>query len=176
MNNDTKELVDYFDKSGSIIGTCTRKEADDNNYIYPNVIVFIFTPDGRVWIQKRSLQKRHYPGIWDTSACGALAHDENPKIAAQRELMEEMNIACELTLVEKFINVFPSEDKSFERSRMSFIFIGTSDKIPSGNEEVEAVAAWDIEDLLEEITKNPDGFVPSFDIEIEKALKGYDKL
>lgn len=175
-HKDNEELVDYYDESGAVIGYCTRKEADDRNLIYPNVIVFVFTPDKRVWIQKRSLSKRHFPGLWDTSACGALAHDEEPAAAANRELQEEMGITAEMHFVKKFLNQFPSEDKQTTYSRMSHIFIGVSSETPAGNDEVEAVAAFEIDELLQEIKQNPDDFVPSFDIEFESAARAYEEL
>lgn len=171
--SESEELVDYYDDSGQIAGFCTRQEADDRNLTYPNVIVFVFTADGRVWIQKRSLGKRHYPGAWDTSACGALEHNEDPKVAAERELQEEMGISANLLFVEKFLNIFPAEDGVTKRQRMSHIFIGTTDEIPEGNDEVEAVAAFEIDELVQETVKHPEDFVPSFDIELEKAVAAY---
>ncbi len=169
-----EELVDYYDVDGNIIGFCTRQEADDRNLTYPNVIVFIFSSVKRVWIQKRALTKRHYPGLWDTSACGALAHLEDPKAAAERELFEEMQVTSDLQFVEKFLNVFPSEDGNEARSRMSYLYFGICDETPAGNHEVEAVAAFDISQLKTELSAKPADFVPSFDIEFLKALKAYE--
>jgi len=174
--NEPNELVDYYNDAGDIIGFCSRDEADLKNLIYPNVIVFVFTTDKRVWIQKRSMSKSHYPGIWDTSACGALEHDENPLAAALRELKEEIGLNCPLTFVERFLNIFPSEDGSETRRRMSYIFIGICDDNPINNHEVEAVIALDIYELLAKVRANPNDYVPSFDIELEKALKGYEHL
>jgi len=170
------ELVDYYNEQGEVIGFCSRDEADTKNYIYPNVLVFVFTGDKKVWIQKRSLSKRHYPGLWDPSACGALAHNEDARTAAERELLEEMGIACNLTFVEKFLQSFPGEDDQITRSRMSYLFIGISDKTPKGKDEVEAVAAFDSEDLLKEAKIRPEDFVPSFEVEFQKALKGYKSI
>lgn len=175
MNPD-EELVDYYDADGNVIGFCTRREADDKNYTYPNAIVFVFTTKQQVWVQRRSFNKRHYPGLWDPSACGALAHGEDPVLAAQRELQEEIGLACDLTFVEAFLNTFPSEDGTETRSRMSHLFIGTCDDTPEWNDEVDAVAAWGIDELLAELAKNPQDFVPSFDVEIEKAVAAYAKL
>lgn len=171
-----EEYVDYYNEKGEVIGYCTRAEADLKNYIYPNSIVFVFTPDGRIWIQKRSLTKSHYPGMWDTSACGAIAHNEDPRVAAERELKEEMGIDCSLEFADKFLNTFRGEGDQLTRSRMSHIFIGISDQAPEGNHEVEAVAAFTISELLAEIKQNPQDFMPSFDIELDMALKKYEAL
>jgi isopentenyldiphosphate isomerase len=173
---DDEELVDYYNQEGEIIGFCSRIEADTKNYIYPNAIIFIFTRDKKVWIQKRSLHKRHYAGLWDVSACGAIAHGEDPKTAAKRELEEEMQIKCELEFVEKFLNVFPGEADQVTRSRMSHLYIGITDQTPEGNDEVEAIAAFEADELKEEIRLRPEDFVPSFDIEFLKALKVYEIL
>jgi isopentenyldiphosphate isomerase len=176
MQNDDKELVDYYDPEGNVIGFCSRTEADAKNYTYPNAIIFVFSPDGNAWIQKRSINKKHYPGLWDPTACGAIAHDEDPKLAAERELEEEMQLHCNLQFVEKFLNVFPGEGDQKTRSRMSYIYVGVSSETPKSNHEVEAIAEFDTSELLEKARSNPGDFVPSFEVEYMKALSGYKLL
>ena len=87
-----------------------------------------------------------------------------------------MNIECDLILVEKFLNIFKGEGNQTERARMSYLYIGITDRTPTGNHEVEAVAEFDIDELLEELKNNPENFIPSFDIEIEKCLPIYKQL
>lgn len=171
MKPEDQEMVDVYDDDGTVTGTLTRHEADEQNATYGNVIVFVFTTDDRVWLQKRSHLKRHFPGLWDVSACGALAHAEDPLDAAKRELQEEMGIECDLTFVEKFLNLIPSEDGTKTYKRLSHIFVGITEDTPVGNEEVESVIAFEIHDLLREAQLYPERFVPCFSLELEKALK-----
>ncbi len=172
----TQELVDYYDETGQLIGHCTRSQAEDNNYTTPNAIIFIFNTSGKVLLQKRADDKKHYPGLWDTSACGGLEHGEEPELAAERELFEEIGIKTDLMLVEKFINPFPSEDGKLIRTRLSHLFIGVSDQMPTHNHEVSEIRAFDPDKLLKLVADKPSDFVPSFELEISKALADYKKL
>lgn len=172
----SQELVDYYDNSGLVIGTCTRVEAEEKNLTTPNAIIFVFDSLARVLVQKRANTKKHYPGVWDTSACGGLEHGENADVAAERELFEEIGIKCDLHLVDTFLNSFASEDGSLMRTRLSSIFVGVSDDNPSHNDEVESVDRYEYEALLEMADSSPEDFVPSFKIELVKAIAGYEKL
>ena len=67
------ELVDYYDQKGQVIGQCSREEAEEKNYTTPNAVIFVFTPDSKVIIQKLANSKKHYLGLWDVSACGWFA-------------------------------------------------------------------------------------------------------
>jgi isopentenyl-diphosphate delta-isomerase len=157
-----------MDEQGNVLRTVTREEAERDNHLTPNAIMFIFTPKGEVWIQKRAKTKKHFPGVWDISACGGIVHDEKPEESARREMEEEMGFTCKLHFVEAFLNEFPGEDGSLRR-RLSHLFIGVSDKIPQVNEEVEEFAAVSVTELVKRIQSQPAMYVPSFLMELEKA-------
>lgn len=55
--------------------------------------VWIVTSSGFVLLQRRSLAKRNFPGLWDVSAAGHVAAGETAEAAAIRETMEELGIA-----------------------------------------------------------------------------------
>jgi isopentenyl-diphosphate delta-isomerase len=162
------EILNVMDEQGNVVHTVTREEAERDNHITPNAIIFIFTPKGEVWVQKRAKTKKHYPGIWDVSACGAILHNEKPEQSALREMDEEMGVACDLYFVEAFLNEFLGEDGSVRR-RFSHLYIGVSDKIPQVNEEVEEFVAVPADELVQKIQQHPDEYVPSFLMELEKA-------
>jgi isopentenyl-diphosphate delta-isomerase len=162
------ELLHVMDEQGNTLRTVTREEAERDNHLTPNAIIFIFTPKGEVWVQKRAKTKKHYPGVWDISACGGILHGEKPEESALREMEEEMGFTCELHFVEAFLNEFPGEDGSTRR-RLSHLFIGVSDKIPQVNEEVEAFAAVSAAELVKKIQEQPEMYVPSFLMELGKA-------
>lgn len=54
--------------------------------------VWIVTPSGFILIQRRSLAKENFPGMWDVSAAGHQAHGETPEQCAVRETAEELGI------------------------------------------------------------------------------------
>jgi isopentenyl-diphosphate Delta-isomerase len=169
------ELLHVMDDQGNVLRTVTREEAERDNHLTPNAIIFIFTPKGEVWVQKRAKTKKHYPGVWDISACGGIQHGEEPEESALREMEEEMGFTCELHFVEVFLNEFPGEDGTTRR-RLSHLFIGVSEKIPQVNEEVEEFAAMSSAELVNRIQEQSEMYVPSFLMELEKALTGAKKL
>jgi isopentenyl-diphosphate Delta-isomerase len=126
---DEMEIIDVVDERGQIIDTMTRQQTEKLNHLIQNVLVFIFNPRGEVWIQKRAIHKKHFPGLWDISACGAVASGEGADKAAQRETVEETGIEIPLSHVESFLNVFPGHKDQIFR-RLSHLYIGISEDKP----------------------------------------------
>ena len=50
------------------------------------------TPEGRVWLGRRSPAKRINPGLWDTLARGLVTAHETPEEALRRETLEEAGL------------------------------------------------------------------------------------
>ena len=173
MSND--ELVDVLDTEGRVLGTIPRTQAELDNHITPNVLVFLFNSAGKVWAQLRPRSKKHYPGKWDISACGGVVNDETPEEAAQRETVEETGLEVTLHHVESFLNVFPG-DQGEARKRFSHLYVGLSDKVPQPGEDVEEFKEWCLAELREDINARPEAYVPSFLIELEKAVCGFRGL
>jgi isopentenyl-diphosphate delta-isomerase len=169
------EITDYFDEDGNHQGSMLRAEAEQNNLVIQNVIVFVFNSLGKVWIQKRPMSKNHFPGLWDVSACGAVQSGEKPLDAAGREQEEEMGFSSELHFVETFMNKFTGHDGR-PTMRLSHLFVGISEEIPEPNEEVDEFIALPHEELVEYVRLKPDEYIPSFLDEIERAVIAYEEL
>jgi DNA-binding PucR family transcriptional regulator len=58
---------------------------------YLCIHAYVYTPDGKFLIQRRSLEKRYFPGIWDIT-CGAADMGEDSLDAAIREVKEELGL------------------------------------------------------------------------------------
>lgn len=164
-----REQVDVFDEDGNRIDTILRHEAEDQNHLTENVLIFIFTSKGQIWTQLRSYTKKHFPGVWDISACGGVEAGETRDEAAKRETYEEMGFDCSLNYQESFMNIFKGEDGS-TRKRLSHLYTGLSDKQPVTNDEVAEVKCWDVAELRQYAFDNPKDFVSSFIFELDKAL------
>jgi isopentenyl-diphosphate delta-isomerase len=169
------EMVDVVDESGTVVGTMSREESETLNHLIQNVIVFIFNSKGEVWIQKRSITKKHFPGLWDVSACGAIFSGEAPNAAAERETAEETGIKLALSHAETFLNIFPGHDGQTFR-RLSHLYIGLSNEKPKENVEVDEFKAVPYKQLENEVTKNPSQYVSSLLIELQKAVLAYKRL
>lgn len=86
------EFWDIYNADGTFSGKTmeARDEVPKDAWIML-VHFFIFDRQGRVLLQKRSMKKRWFPGIWDGTGGRAQA-GESPKIAAARELFEELGL------------------------------------------------------------------------------------
>jgi 8-oxo-dGTP pyrophosphatase MutT (NUDIX family) len=169
-----KEIIDIFDEDGKVIGSISRDKAERDNLITENVLIFVFTKDGKVWAQLRPKTKNHYPGLWDISACGGIISGEKPDEAAVREAYEETGLKLKLRHVESFLNVFPG-DHGEERRRLSHLYIAITDEDPKINEEVDEFKCWTIDVLKEDVDKYPEKYCPSFVFELDKALIAYSE-
>jgi len=87
------EKWDIFDASGRITGkTVVRGNVRLNVGEYHLVVhIWLLTPDGRIVIQRRADDKELMPGEW-AAIGGAAVSGETSKVAAKRELLEEMGI------------------------------------------------------------------------------------
>jgi len=169
------EITDIFDDNDVLIGSIPRHEAEQANNITQNALIFIFNSKAQIWIQKRPKDKKHYPGLWDISACGGVLKGEEPLRAAQHEQLEEMGFKSKLYFVETFMNIMSAEDGS-ERRRLSHLYIGVSDKIPQPSLEVDEFLAVHYIELRKNVLKEPANYVPSFIFELDKTIAAYKML
>ena len=74
------------------------------------VEAWIRTPDGRYILQKRSMNKKNYPGYWSCTACGSAIKGETPEEAMIREMQEEMGIRLreDELILDRIITEFPA--------------------------------------------------------------------
>lgn len=168
------EMIDVVDEDGKVIKTVSRLETEKLNHLIQNVLIFIFNSKGEVWIQLRPMHKKHFPGQWDISACGAIASGEKPDDAAVRETLEETGLKPKLKYVESFLNEFPGHDGQTFR-RLSHLYIGVSDETPKTNEEVDEFRAVNYKKLEDEVEADPRKYIPSFLPELEKAVAAFTR-
>ena len=87
------ERFDIVDTNGTIIGEATRADCHAGTFLlHPVVHVFVFRPDGRLILQKRSMSKYIQPGRWDTSVGGHIHAGESTDEALLRESDEELGL------------------------------------------------------------------------------------
>lgn len=88
-------MTEYFetlDDDGRPAGLVPRPEVHEKGLWHRSVNVFLFHPDGRLYLQKRSTGKDVWPGAWDLSVGEHLKPGETPEEAAHRGLAEELSI------------------------------------------------------------------------------------
>ena len=71
------------------------KLKDITNDLQNNLIRYTFNKKGQLFLQKRSLLKENFPGLWDSSVAGHLDAGEDYDLACLRESKEELNVTFE---------------------------------------------------------------------------------
>ncbi len=169
------EIIDVLNEAGEVVGAIPREQAELENHLTENVLIFVFNSLGKVWVQLRPQTKKHYPGLWDISACGGVISGEGRDHAANRETTEETGHEVKLHYVESFLNVFAG-DNGEERKRLSHLYVGVSDEQPATSAEVDELKIWEPAKLREDAVARPHAYVPSFVIELDKAIVGHQNL
>jgi 8-oxo-dGTP pyrophosphatase MutT (NUDIX family) len=128
------------------------------------VIAVIFDRDGKILIQKRSLNKSSEPGVID-HVCGALRSGEMPEQASIRESLEETRIApSELKIVDIAVNSY---------NRYRFLLVGYGEGVPeAGNlDETEWAEFVSFNKLVKKHISGEWKFVNEFFEDTKKAIE-----
>jgi ribosomal protein L11 methyltransferase len=120
------EVFELVDEQGRIVGRAPRAWCHRTPALLHRAAHVIVTDGaGRLYLQKRGLDKDIQPGKWDTSVGGHVDAGEDHEAGARREMREELGLAgelrflyrylwrtaCETELVETFLHVARSEPK-----------------------------------------------------------------
>ena len=156
------EKLDLVDKNDNIVGVTTKDEAHEFGYIHRVAAVFVFTPDGKLYIQEHIKTGNRY----DHSVGGHVLRGESYDDAAKREAAEELGITDPLTKVTTFL----SDDG---RGHM----FGLYEVIPSKswkfvpNDEVKNIISMTLPEVVEMMNKEPDKFTHGFRWTMKKYLE-----
>ena len=88
----SEEIFDVVNERDEVVGRKPRSEVHRLGLPHRAVHVLVFNRQGRVFLQKRSMQKDRQPGLWDSSASGHLNSGEDYDACAVRELAEEIGL------------------------------------------------------------------------------------
>lgn len=90
MAQNLEELFDVVDEHDRVIAQAPRREVHARGLRHRAVHLLVVNRVGRVFLQKRSMAKDNFPGVWDSSAAGHLGAGEDYDDTARRELEEEL--------------------------------------------------------------------------------------
>lgn len=88
----SEEIFDVVNERDEVIGQRPRNEVHRLGLQHRAVHVLVFNARGDLFLQKRSMQKDDFPGVWDSSAAGHLEAGETYDACAVRELREELGL------------------------------------------------------------------------------------
>ncbi len=146
----------------------SREQAWKDGRYHRHIRIVLQDENGRFLLQKRSLTKASYPGLWTDAVSGHVDEGETYETTAPRELLEEIGISTKL---EK-IGVFKMQDKNERGTINTFncVFKGT---IPSSTQltlepnEVTEVRWVSLDALKQDLRKNPHLYTPGLRLEIK---------
>lgn len=93
-----EDIFDIVNNNDEVIGQKPRSLVHTEGLKHRAVHVLVFNAAGNVFLQKRSENKDNNPGVWDSSCSGHVDSGESYEVAAERELMEEIDLLVEQPL------------------------------------------------------------------------------
>ncbi|GIW40192.1 MAG: putative Nudix hydrolase [Candidatus Binatia bacterium] len=87
------EWVDVVDEEDRVVGRVSREEMRRRKLRHRAVYVFVFRPEGTVFVHRRTSTKDIYPGCYDVAVGGVVSSGESYDEAARRELAEELGVS-----------------------------------------------------------------------------------
>ncbi len=88
----SEEILDVVDASDRVVDRLTRGEIHRRALMHRSVHLLVFNRAGRVFLQKRSMQKDNNPGLWDSSVSGHVDSGEDYDTCVVREAREEIGL------------------------------------------------------------------------------------
>lgn len=93
--NPGAELVEVVDLRNRPLAVMPLPVVHAQQLFHRSVLVLVYNPQGKLYLQQRSRTKAVYPSRWDVSASGHVQAGESLEDAARRELFEELDIQAE---------------------------------------------------------------------------------
>ena len=88
-----EEYVAIWNPEGQPTGkSCLKGEAHQKGWFHPTVHVWFYTTSPSLLLQKRSLSKQTFPGLWDVYVAGHVSYEESILEGALREVKEEIGL------------------------------------------------------------------------------------
>jgi isopentenyldiphosphate isomerase len=119
----------------------------------------VFNARGDIFLQKRSLTKDTFPGVWDSSASGHLETGEDYDACAIRELREEIGLLLPVPPQRLFkIDACPQTGQEF----VWVYRLESEGPFTLHPEEIERAQWFAPSQVTHLITTRPQDFAPSF--------------
>ena len=97
-----EDIFDVVNDDDEIIGREPRSVVHARGLRHRAVHVLVYNAAGQLFLQKRSMTKDNDPGLWDSSCSGHVDSGESYAVAAERELMEEIDLLVDEPMEELF--------------------------------------------------------------------------
>ncbi|MBD3387495.1 MAG: NUDIX domain-containing protein [Candidatus Altiarchaeales archaeon] len=106
------EFFDIVDDDDNVVGRAGRQEAHDNHLLHRSVQFFIFDPENRILVNRRSQGKEFFAGMWSIVLGGHVPSGESYYDAVVREAEEEAGVTSEPFKIGHFKKRLPEESEN----------------------------------------------------------------
>ncbi len=164
-------LVDIFDREA---GTGEKLETHRNGWLHRAFSVFLYQ-DNKMLIQKRNEKKYHSGGLWANACCSHPRVGETLEEAVPRRMFEEIGVSTSVNEIFSFVyrQCFADGLSEYEYDH---VFLGKYLGKITLNEEEASEALWiDIDELSEDLSKNPGKYCAWFLIAAPKVIEEIKK-
>ena len=164
------ELLPLIDENGIVYGQAPRSWCHGGSRaLHPVVHLHIIDREGKVFLQRRSRNKRICPLMWDSSVGGHIAYGEQALEALFREAAEEIRL---LEFNPSFLGTFVWESERERELVTIFAHVGHPE-LTVNEEELSGGRWWDFAEI--EAAYGRGVLTPDFEKEfslIKDTLKG----
>ena len=166
MKTKTTEYFPLVDEEGNLTGMATRTECHSGTFLlHPVVHLHVFNSEGKLYLQKRAMDKDIQPGKWDTSVGGHVDYGETIEVALRREVGEELGITdFEPVFIRRYKFVSTREAELVH----SFYTVYDGKILPDPVEIMEG-KFWSRDEIVEHIGKKI--FTPNFENEYQSLIE-----
>jgi isopentenyldiphosphate isomerase/intracellular septation protein A len=161
-----EEWFPIVNNEGRVIGKAPRSVCHDGKslLLHPVVHLHIFDKTGKLYLQKRSMNKDIQPGKWDTSVGGHISPGESVAEALIRETREELGLNG---FTPQFLGSYVWESKRERELVNSFSTV--TDQLPEINpNEIDEGRFWSLQEIRNNFGKGI--FTPNFEHEFNILL------
>ncbi len=164
----SEEIFEIVNERDEVIGRMPRSEVHRRGLRHRAVHVLAYNGEGELFLQKRSMRKDCFPGVWDSSASGHVDPGETYEACAEREVAEELGWRSEAGFERLFkVDACVATGQEFVwvyRMRAEGPFSLCQEEISEGDWFSEAeIDAW--------LTRAREDFAPAFAL-IWERLRG----
>lgn len=163
------EYFETFDEKGRPAGLFARPTVHREGLWHRAVHVWLFRPDGGVYVQRRAPEKDVSPDCLDVSVGEHLQPGEDFREAAYRGLAEELAVV-DATLIalgdeRQVIKYRPGcgvHDREIQRA-FHAVYAGEPEPEPT---EIAALELWTMERLRAAVARSPEAFTPGLQADL----------
>lgn len=159
------ELFEVLDRDGRYVGISPRAQVHQTGQWHRSAHVFLFDPEGLLWIQRRATTKDLFPDRWDLSVGEHLRSGESFARGALRGLAEELGLPAVLLEPLGGIRTYCYDDteRAIHDHELQQSFRATWAGSPQADGiEVAELARVDAATLAKWIARAPEEFTPWF--------------